>query len=108
MGKLEQETILQVLERPPHLQQQHDDTLSTASLSSDEGSVDRRVSFCAEVVTEVWTRPFTDKDDIPNLFYSSEDTARFRQEYRLEKKLLSELSIDPETHSVDAKDLTSM
>jgi len=33
---------------------------------------------------------------------------RFRQEYRLEKKLLSELSIDPETHSVDEKDLSAM
>ena len=33
---------------------------------------------------------------------------RFRQEYRLEKKLLSELSIDPETCSVDEKDLSAM
>ena len=53
-----------------------DDTLSTASMSSDEESLDRRVSFCDEIVTEVWSRPFTEKDDIPKLYYSSEDTAR--------------------------------
>jgi hypothetical protein len=176
--KLEQETILRVLERPPQLQSyshdderlsvsmsgssmradrlslvdfrkplslvgavrdltvEDDDTLSTASMSSDEETIDRRVTFCEEVVTEVWTRPSTERDDIPNLFYSSEDTTRyvvvhflhefffpfrnspllcfffltcrFRQEYRLEKKLLSELAIDPETCSVDEKDLTAM
>jgi len=33
---------------------------------------------------------------------------RFRQEYRLEKKLLSELSLDPETCPVDEKDLSAM
>eukprot|EP00527_Entomoneis_sp_CCMP2396_P000741 CAMPEP_0198154576 /NCGR_PEP_ID=MMETSP1443-20131203/68664_1 /TAXON_ID=186043 /ORGANISM="Entomoneis sp., Strain CCMP2396" /LENGTH=203 /DNA_ID=CAMNT_0043821257 /DNA_START=1142 /DNA_END=1753 /DNA_ORIENTATION=- len=148
--KLEQETILRVLERPPQLRQRllhddslstvsssssiqveglscidfrkplssvervpdftgdDDDTLSTASMSSDEETIDRRVSFCKDVVTDVWTRPFTEKEDLSYLFYSPEDTARFRQEYRLEKKLLSELSIDPDTCSVDEKDLSAM
>uniref|UniRef100_A0A7S3DRG5 Uncharacterized protein n=1 Tax=Entomoneis paludosa TaxID=265537 RepID=A0A7S3DRG5_9STRA len=148
--KLEQETILRVLECPPQLRRsqdddipsavsassssmqadrlsfvelrkpltpvgnvrdltvEDDDTLSTASMSSDDQTIDRRVSFCEEAVTAVWTRPFTEKEDIPDLFYSSEDTARFRQEYRLEKKLLSELSLDPETCPVDEKDLSAM
>lgn len=143
--KLEQETILRVLERPPQLRERlssddlpsstvsssattaidvsrmscgecrkplvplDDDTLSTTSVSSDEdSSFDRRVSFCEDIVTEVWTRPFTEKEDIARLFYSAEDTTRFRQEYRLEKKLLSELSIDPDTCSVDEKDLSAM
>ncbi|KAL7566412.1 hypothetical protein ACA910_000895 [Epithemia clementina (nom. ined.)] len=152
--KLEQETILRVLEQPPQLQRrptqsdsselqisspsssrglccslslvdigkssspvedvpgltaaEDDDTLSTSSLSSDEETFERRVSFCEDVVTEIWLRPFTEKDDIPNLYYSSEDTARFRQEYRLEKKLLSEGIMEPEA-SLDAgdKDLSS-
>jgi hypothetical protein len=33
---------------------------------------------------------------------------QFRQEYRLEKKLLSELSIDPETFPVDEEDLSNL
>jgi len=33
---------------------------------------------------------------------------RFRQEYRLERKLLNELSVDPETFSLDDKDLAAL
>ena len=33
---------------------------------------------------------------------------RFRQEYRLERKLLSELSVDPETFNLDDKDLAAL
>jgi hypothetical protein len=33
---------------------------------------------------------------------------QFRQEYRLEKKLLSELSIDPKTFPADEEDLSSL
>lgn len=83
------------VEQVPGLTGEDDDTLSTASMSSDE-TIERRVTFCDEVVTEIWSRPFTEKDDIPNLYYSSEDTARFRQDYRLEKRLLVEESVDPE------------
>lgn len=33
---------------------------------------------------------------------------RFRQEYRLERKLLSELSVDPTSISLDDKDLSAL
>lgn len=65
------------VERVPGLTAEDDDTLSTASMSSDEeSSFDRRVSFSEDLVTEVWTRPLTLKEDVPSLFYSCEDTSR--------------------------------
>lgn len=59
-----------------------DDTLSTTSLSdtsSDCGSevLDRTVSFAEELVTEVHTRPFTPPDQVPELYYSQEETSRY-------------------------------
>jgi hypothetical protein len=33
---------------------------------------------------------------------------RFRQEYRLERKLLAELDVDPETHPVDEEELSAL
>ncbi|CAB9507875.1 expressed unknown protein [Seminavis robusta] len=68
-------------------------TSSTASLSLDADD-DKRVSFVDPLVTEVWTREYTSKDEASRLFYSTEETQRFRQEYRLERKLLSDLAID--------------
>lgn len=63
-----------------------DDTLSTSSLSADTYSdtdsdfgdepCRRRVSFAEEEVTAVWTRPSTPKADLPNLFYTNEETQR--------------------------------
>ena len=56
------------------------DTLSTSSLSTadscDDSIIERRVSFAEEVVTEEWVRPFTPKEEISNLFYSTEETSR--------------------------------
>lgn len=75
-------------------------TLSTASLSDDSsaasssGEIERRVSFAEDLVTDEWTRPFTPKDLIPTLFYSMEETSRFRQEYRLERKLQGDSSLE--------------
>jgi hypothetical protein len=51
-------------------------TLSTASLSDSDSIIERRVSFADDLVTEEWTRPFTPKDEIPALYYSSEETSR--------------------------------
>ena len=52
-------------------------TLSTSSDSlSSDSSLERRVSFASSLVTDVWTRPFTPREDIPSLFYSTEDTNR--------------------------------
>lgn len=52
-------------------------TLSTDSLSSQSSqSVERRVSFASSLVTDEWTRPWTPKEEVSNLFYSTEETLR--------------------------------
>lgn len=58
-----------------------EDTASTGSLSSDDNSSegyyqDKRVSFTEDVVTDVWTRPFTPREQVSDLFYSTEETSR--------------------------------
>lgn len=85
-------------------------TLSTTSLSEADSSelIERRVSFAEDLVTEEWTREYTPKEEISNLFYSTEETQRFRQEYRMERKLISELSIDTESMSVDNEELSEL
>jgi hypothetical protein len=50
-------------------------TSSTASLSLDADD-DKRVSFAAPLVTEVWTREYTSKEEICYLYYSTEETQR--------------------------------
>ena len=53
-------------------------TLSTDSLStaSSDDSLERRVTFATPLVTDEWTRPWTPREEISNLFYSTEDTQR--------------------------------
>lgn len=53
-------------------------TASTASLSSDsdDDDLERRVSFAQPLVTVEWTREYTPKDEIGNLYYSTEETQR--------------------------------
>ncbi len=51
-------------------------TLSTASLSDTDSELERRVSFADDLVTEEWTRPATPKEEIPRLFYTTEETQR--------------------------------
>lgn len=84
-------------------------TSSTDSLSSDSThSIERRVSFAKTLVTDEWTRPWTPKEEVSSLFYSSEETQRFRHEYRLERKVLGELSIDIDNHNLDSEELSSL
>ena len=54
-------------------------TLSTSSVSSydsssDISTVDRRVSFASQIVTDVWTREKTLPEDVSNLYYSAQET----------------------------------
>jgi len=90
-------------------------TISTTSDSSFDSTSDistiadhRRVSFAPQLVTDVWTRERTRLQDISNLYYSAQQTQTFRQEYRLERKVLSDLSIDPETFPVDDEELSNL
>ena len=73
-----------------------DSTISTYSCSSDEDSRDevKRVRFCDQLVSEVRTRPRTPPEALRTLFYTCEETQRFRQEYRLERKLLARLDTE--------------
>jgi hypothetical protein len=87
-----------------------DDCTVTTASSSAASSLDddKRVTFADSLVTEVLFRPRTPREEISNLFYSCEETQRFRQEYRLERKLLAELDVDPETHPVDEEELSAL
>ena len=54
-------------------------TLSTSSVSScdsssDASTVERRVTFASQVVTDVWTRDRTLPEDVSNLYYSALET----------------------------------
>lgn len=85
-----------------------DDDLTAATAESSKDSDDdsivssvsstitqsNKVSFCEELVTEKWTRPYTEPEDIPHLYYSTDETNRFRQEYRLERKVLTSPDFD--------------
>jgi len=50
-------------------------TLSTSSESScDVSTVERRVTFATQLVSDVWTREKTLPEDVSNLYYSSLET----------------------------------
>lgn len=73
---------------------------SSTSSYSRAGTDVRRVSFAAPLVTEVKTRPRTEEVDKPLLFYSEKETTRFRQQYRQERKSLSEEEGYDDVHNV--------
>lgn len=51
-------------------------TISTASCSDSESDIDRRVCFADDLVSDVWTRPYTEKEDASELYYSNDETQR--------------------------------
>eukprot|EP00526_Cylindrotheca_closterium_P023787 CAMPEP_0113626020 /NCGR_PEP_ID=MMETSP0017_2-20120614/13451_1 /TAXON_ID=2856 /ORGANISM="Cylindrotheca closterium" /LENGTH=197 /DNA_ID=CAMNT_0000536175 /DNA_START=16 /DNA_END=606 /DNA_ORIENTATION=+ /assembly_acc=CAM_ASM_000147 len=84
-------------------------SLSTDSLSSGScHSLERRVTFAETLVSDEWTRPRTPRDQVSSLFYSTEETQRFRQEYRLERKVLSELLLDADCNKLDSEDVSKL
>jgi hypothetical protein len=66
-------------------------TVSNSSKDTDDDSVlstqssfpTSRVSFCEDLVTMEWTRPYTKPEDIPRLYYSTEETNRYVRSRRL-------------------------
>lgn len=85
----------------PGLEDSDDDctTISSCSSGVRSRSLPRaHVSFAPVLVTEVRTRPRTKPQDVSVLFYSCEETQRFRQEYRLERM---EATDKPEETSTD-------
>jgi len=78
-------------DRIPELEDTDDDCTTVSSCSSDARSrslVRATVTFAAVLVTEVRTRPRTRPEDVSALFYSCEETQRFRQEYRHERSVV--------------------
>lgn len=82
-------------------------TTASSSIVSFEPE-DKRVSFAECLVTEERTRERTPREEISSLFYSCEETRRFRQEYRLERKLLAELESNLETQPCGTEDIGSI
>jgi len=73
-----------------------DDSSSVSSFSSNsEERQGKSVRFSDPLVSHVFTRPRTRPEDVRALFYSYEETQRFRQEYRFEKKMLARMDADP-------------
>jgi len=85
-------------------------TVTSASTSSTSSFLEpsRSVSFAEPLVTEVRTRPRTLREEVSGLFYSVEETQRFRQEYRLERKLLAELDVDPALQAANEEQLSGL
>jgi len=54
----------------------------------------RKVHFSQQLVSEVRERPRTPQEDIRSLFYSYDETQRFRQEYRMERNLKTQSESD--------------
>jgi hypothetical protein len=65
--------------RSSHSQTDDDQTVDTISTASSDSFSDcgSRVSFAEELVTDVWTRPATEDDELTDLFYSKEETDRY-------------------------------
>lgn len=64
-----------------------DETASTLSdsdnsMASSSESLSSCVSFAPQVVTAVYLRPFTDKDEKEALYYSDHDYRQFRVDFR--------------------------
>jgi hypothetical protein len=62
-----------------------DDEVSVCS------STKSRVSFSDELVTDVWTRPYTPTEDVPSLFYSSDTIAQVSSRIQLFLALFRDL-----------------
>jgi len=73
----------------PELDDTDDDCSTISSFSSvvrSRSPARATVTFASVLVTEVRTRPRTRPEDVSALFYSCEETQRFRQQYRLERR----------------------
>eukprot|EP00979_Chaetoceros_neogracilis_P011322 scaffold2753_cov238-Chaetoceros_neogracile.AAC.11 len=69
-----------------------DDDSSVSSYSFSCSTTDKRVTWSNPLVMEVRTRERTKPEDVKLLFYSYEETQRFRQEYRIERRRAAEIA----------------
>lgn len=74
--------FLRKTQSPPRTSSDDDLSSSDSSSISSASSSMRRVSFCEELISDVWERPKTPKEDCEFLFYQQSDYQTFRQDYR--------------------------
>lgn len=55
-----------------------DQTIDSSDDDYSADSTESRVSFADNLVTDVWTRPYTPVEDVPSLFYDSDTIAQVR------------------------------
>lgn len=93
----------------PDLDDTDDDCTTISSCSSDVRSrtfARATVTFAELLVTEVRTRPRTRPEDVAALFYSCEETQRFRQEYRHERRVVHDEDTSSSSGSKESKSVS--
>jgi hypothetical protein len=90
--------------RHKELDHEDDDTATTLSSSSSED--EKMVTFCDPLVTAVYTRPVTTKEDKYYLHYSHHDYVDFKVEYMTGRQRNRRVSFARETqvHQVQPVD----
>lgn len=83
-----------------------DCSLTSSSCSELSESPTKGVSFSGDDEVNIVERLYP-QDCLGDYFYSCEDTQRFRQEYRLERKVIAELDLDVSLLQDDLTDLFS-
>lgn len=78
----------------------------TSTTCSDDELESKRVSFSDDDEVHIVEKLYP-KETLSEHFYSYEDTQRFRQDYRLERKLLAELDVDSTNHDDELSGLFS-
>jgi len=94
----------------PDLDDTDDDCTTISSCSSGARSrtfTRPTVSFAELLVSEVRTRPRTRPEDVAALFYSCEETQRFRQEYRHERRVVQDEDTPSSSAGTKSKSLSS-
>eukprot|EP00547_Thalassionema_nitzschioides_P000536 CAMPEP_0194209668 /NCGR_PEP_ID=MMETSP0156-20130528/7705_1 /TAXON_ID=33649 /ORGANISM="Thalassionema nitzschioides, Strain L26-B" /LENGTH=188 /DNA_ID=CAMNT_0038936869 /DNA_START=49 /DNA_END=612 /DNA_ORIENTATION=+ len=76
----------------------------TSTTCSDDELESKRVTFSEDDEVHIVKKVYP-KETLSEHFYSYEDTQRFRQDYRLERKLLAELDVDSTNHDDKLSDL---
>lgn len=81
-----------------------DDDSSVSSYSYSSSTSERRVSWSNPLVVEVRTRARTKPMDVRQLFYSYEETQRFRHEYRMERRRAAEQDAASNESAITSRD----
>lgn len=87
----------------PELDETDDDSTVTSSSCSSSTVGVKGVSFAEPIVTQTWWRPRTLRKSVKSFYYTVEETQRFRQEYREERRLKAQ----EEAESISSSQLST-